>query len=154
MNEKEALRDLESFANSGELPKSMADAIHIVIDNLRELQNEKIRKISVCNMCGESTILALEPVVDIGGLDNCEVIGGYFSSALEDCSKYKFSICEFCLDYLFERFKIPPKIFCTIDGDYRKFTTAKERFQTSNQKKLATEFFEEYEKRNKVRTMK
>lgn len=50
------------------------------------------------------------------GLVNQEVYGSYFSTpgngdgALDDMTTYTFSLCEFCLDWLFTRFVTPPKV--------------------------------------------
>jgi hypothetical protein len=73
-----------------------------------------------CNMCGESC--SLGPLygdgldgdkLDYNGLLNVKVAGGYNSTpgngngALDDMTRYGFSMCEFCLDWLFQQFKIP-----------------------------------------------
>jgi hypothetical protein len=68
-----------------------------------------------CNLCGESCFLGSlwEGQFSFGGLLNAQVIGGYESTpgngagALDDMSRYGFSMCEFCLDWLFQQFKIP-----------------------------------------------
>lgn len=44
------------------------------------------------------------------GLVETTVVGGYFSDPLDDCTTYTFSICEDCLDELFNSFKIPVEI--------------------------------------------
>jgi hypothetical protein len=56
------------------------------------------------------------------GLVDAEVSGGYSSTpgngsgALDDRTSYRFSLCEFCLDWLFSQFKIPPTVK-DMDGD-------------------------------------
>ena len=56
------------------------------------------------------------------GLVDAEVSGGYSSTpgngsgALDDRTSYRFSLCEFCLDWLFSQFKIPPAVK-DMDGD-------------------------------------
>jgi hypothetical protein len=80
------------------------------------------REPATCNLCGESCLLPL-PGGDAHGTSNHGLIralvtGGYFShpgrfsGALEDMTAYQFSICEFCLDWLFCQAKIPPRTFC------------------------------------------
>jgi hypothetical protein len=67
-----------------------------------------------CNVCGHS--LRLEPNGPRCGLVDAEVEGSYNSTpgngsgALDDCTKYKFSICEFCIDWLFTQCRIPPEV--------------------------------------------
>jgi hypothetical protein len=67
-----------------------------------------------CNVCGHS--LQLEPNGPRCGLVDAEVQGGYSSTpgngsgALDDCTSYKFSVCEFCLDWLFTQCRIPPEV--------------------------------------------
>jgi len=75
----------------------------------------------LCNLCGQSCTLEPGP---LGGgqcgLIDAEVSGGYNSTpgngsgALDDGVKYKFSLCEFCLDWLFWAFVIPVEVK---DGD-------------------------------------
>jgi hypothetical protein len=43
------------------------------------------------------------------GLIKAQVMGGYYSTGLEDESSYSFSICEKCLAEIFKKFKIPVK---------------------------------------------
>ena len=84
---------------------------------------------TLCNFCGYSCTLGPLPGVpegrrtekeiisfDEGGLLNAKVSGGYNSTpgngegALDDMSSYEFSLCEFCLDWLFSSFTIPPVV--------------------------------------------
>ena len=66
----------------------------------------------LCNKCGSSCKLHEFEENDFqwGGLIEAKIMGGYFSSHLEDCQYYTFSICEKCLKELFESFKIPVSI--------------------------------------------
>lgn len=41
------------------------------------------------------------------GLLESEIFGGYYSSWLDDQSKYTFRLCEHCLVKMFKNFKIP-----------------------------------------------
>ncbi len=67
-----------------------------------------------CNFCGMP--LVLEAGSGPKGLVDAEVSGGYSSTpgngsgALDDNTSYRFSLCEFCLDWLFSQFKIPPAV--------------------------------------------
>jgi hypothetical protein len=68
---------------------------------------------ALCNLCGERCGCDHESTL---GLINHTVAGGYCSTpgngcgALDDCALYSFSLCEFCLDWLFTQFKTPPKV--------------------------------------------
>jgi len=70
----------------------------------------------MCNLCGLSCVLGLpSPARGPHGLLDAQVIGGYESTpgngcgAVDDMTRYTFNLCEFCLDWLFERFKVPVK---------------------------------------------
>lgn len=63
-----------------------------------------------CNACGESC--ASKDAVKSGvpgsfGLINAVAKGYFFSPVLEDCTTYKFDICEKCLKAMFDKFVIP-----------------------------------------------
>jgi hypothetical protein len=73
-----------------------------------------------CNLCGEPCALGTsretyDGQLAQGGLLDAKVTGGYESTpgngsgALDDMTRYGFSLCEFCLDWLFQQFKIPVK---------------------------------------------
>jgi len=89
----------------------------------RTMSNKHMRPNSAvpkCNLCGETCGLDNDAYKDgtdnctVGGLIDQEVMGGYWSTpgngegALDDTIAYKFSLCEFCCDWLFSQFKIPP----------------------------------------------
>lgn len=65
----------------------------------------------VCNKCGEecnSRDADMDvPIPTWYGLLDAKVIGNYYSPVLEDCTAYKFDICEKCLKEFFDTFKIP-----------------------------------------------
>lgn len=69
----------------------------------------------LCNLCGESCNLEESGFSEPNGLIEAKVRGGYFSTpgngsgALDDGVTYTFSLCEFCLDYLFDNCVIPVK---------------------------------------------
>lgn len=66
----------------------------------------------ICNLCGLSCMLTTRA----GGLVKATVWGGYESTpgngvgALDDHVEHTFSLCEFCLDWLFSRFVIPVEL--------------------------------------------
>lgn len=77
-----------------------------------------------CNLCGLSCVQHLSDELAVyGGLINARVCGGYSSTpgngvgALDDTVAYKFSLCEFCLDWLFSQFKIPVAMFDYMGSD-------------------------------------
>ena len=69
----------------------------------------------LCNLCGLSCVLGCQGSQARGthGLIEALVVGGYESTpgnghgALDDLVRYRFSLCEWCLDWLFAQFKIP-----------------------------------------------
>ena len=86
---------------------------------------EPKEKDSLCNLCGLTRVLfpknGERPSSGLCGL-HTHVSGGYFSTpgngygALDDTTTYHFSLCEFCLDWLFEQFQIPVDISCYMGG--------------------------------------
>lgn len=104
--------------------------------------------IQPCNLCGEPCGL----VVDHGGTPYtehmglfAEVTGGYESTpgngqgALDDCTTYRFAICEFCLDWLFTQFKIPPQV-SWMDGTLDPFRPATQRVEEDDWRRMKDEF--------------
>lgn len=61
----------------------------------------------LCNKCGKS--LKDEQGMNYEGLVEANFIGGFYSK-FGDMSKYKFSLCEECLDELFKSFKHDPYV--------------------------------------------
>ncbi len=119
----------------------------------------------LCNLCGLS--LVLEPnsgFSEIHGLVNCKVSGGYDSTpgngsgALDDTHQYKFSLCEFCLDWLFIQFKIPVEIsdYMGTGSNSQKleWVSAENRVSNDDWRGMKKEFFEEFKKRNRARMKK
>jgi predicted HAD superfamily Cof-like phosphohydrolase len=72
----------------------------------------------LCNLCGQTRTLGQlyseGAPTDLYGL-RTRVDGGYLSLALQDCTAYKFALCEFCLDWLFTQCKHPPLV-CSVNG--------------------------------------
>ncbi len=80
-----------------------ADIASVVVRSKHLLEQlEQMNEQHVCNMCGE--LCSLGPQRNKGGLVNQTVDGNYDSTpgngqgALDDCTSYRFSLCEFCLD--------------------------------------------------------
>jgi hypothetical protein len=96
---------------------------------------------------------------DSRGLIDCKVRGKYESTpgngmgTLDDSTEYKFSLCEFCLDWLFVQFKVPVEVsdYMNPNGPKEKWVSAKDRVHKDNWRKMKTVFFDEFEKRNKAR---
>lgn len=115
----------------------------------------------LCNMCGESCLLgdSEESYPDYSGLIKQVVFGGYHSTpgngsgALDDTTSYEFSLCEFCLDWLFKNFKVPPLVYVGGDGP-EEFKSAEDRVANDDWRKQKDKFREEYMKRNALRKVK
>ena len=83
-----------------------------IIKSVETIQTQDI----ICNKCGESCKIGNigetgnQKNLDwdiYGGLIESEIFGGYYSSKLDDQSKYTFSLCEHCLVKMFKNFKVP-----------------------------------------------
>jgi hypothetical protein len=111
-----------------------------------------------CNLCGLSCQLGDKspPInfVENYGLIGANVVGGYFSTpgngygALDDMVDYRFSMCEFCLDWLFTQFTIPVKI----SGTEEAFKPAIQRVFEDDWRKEKETFYQEYLKRSNARS--
>ncbi len=72
----------------------------------------------LCNLCGLTCNLGQEghPAWGAGGLIKAQVSGGYESTpgngcgTLDDGTRYHFNLCEFCIDWLFQQFNLPPRV--------------------------------------------
>lgn len=109
--------------------------------------------ITSCNLCGHPCGVPGDRRM---GLVEQTVTGGYHSTpgngdgALDDLTSYKFSLCEFCLDWLFSRFVIPVETSSHM-GDVEPFQPAEQRVRDDAWRKYKDEFFVEFEKRNAAR---
>ena len=110
-----------------------------------------------CNFCGEP--LQFEEHCERAGLVDAKVSGGYSSTpgngsgALDDCTTYEFSICEFCLDWLFTQFKTPPKL-TELHGDPNSipsFRSATKRVAEDDWRKQKKKFYDEQRRRAALR---
>lgn len=57
----------------------------------------------ICNGCGDEY-----PAELFTGLHEITVEGHYMSNVFADATRYTFSLCEKCLDPIFNKFKHPP----------------------------------------------
>lgn len=128
---------------------------------------EKVYADKTCNMCGLESKIRSEQDGEVNEnsiiynsiLNDFAANGGYDSTpangygALDDGSTYSFSLCEFCLDHLFQKFKIAPKItsYMNYNGE-EEFLPAETRVRMSGfRKENKKAFLEEQERRNKAR---
>ncbi len=120
-----------------------------------------------CNLCG------LPCDEDAGGnkmgdlgLIDARVRGEYGSDALVDFMEYRFSLCEWCLDWLFDQFKVP-MVVTDWDEPYKAvrkdgtpnpppepWVPAIKRFSTEPRydKERVAKIFAEYERRLAARS--
>jgi len=119
----------------------------------------------LCNLCGLTCNLPVGPAdsgeTDAHGLVEQVVYGHYASTpgnghgALDDMTAYKFSLCEFCLDWLFSRFKAPPRVFerdlnCNLldEGSWRP---ARQRVAEDDWRRFKQETLDEMARRDEAR---
>ena len=126
-------------------------------------QDQTVREVEQhvqCNLCGLSCTIGApgDKWQDRrAGLIEAKVVGGYESTpgngwgALDDCTSYTFSLCEFCLDWLFTRCKVPPKTFYRVGSDEPPWRPAAERVKDDDWRRLKDEFRQESERRRKAR---
>jgi hypothetical protein len=113
----------------------------------------------LCNMCGLTCRLDSE-VFETYGLIKESVMGNYASTpgngdgALDDCSRYTFSLCEFCLDHIFSQFKIPIDVSDCIRNESEPFRPAAQRVTEDEWRKGKEKFFKEFNRRNEARKVK
>lgn len=97
----------------------------------------------LCNMCGLSCELSDSHGGNYG-LIEAMATGGYFSTpgygALDDVVHYAFSLCEFCLDFIFSNFVIPPLTRCHLESEPHNFIPAKDRVLNDSWRKMKEEF--------------
>ena len=84
-----------------------------VVKKFVMIKKEMIEDI-ICNGCGNS--LKDDDVQDFHGLQDACVHGGY-GAKLGDGVSYHFSLCEDCLNDMFNKFKIPPEVNNSIGDD-------------------------------------
>ncbi len=109
----------------------------------------------LCNLCGQSCELTSD---NTGGLIEASVSGGWDSTAgngygaLDDMTSYTFSLCEFCLDFLFAQFQIPVRSWDAISGEEEEWKPAAVRVtEMAGTSKFKDHFFKEFAKRVEAR---
>lgn len=120
------------------------------------MPTEDMPLLSPCNLCGEPCGSKNDAAL---GLVEHTVHGSYHSTpgngdgALDDTTSYTFSLCEFCLDWLFIQFRIPPKIGYYMGGpnEVEAFRPAEQRVQEDEWRRFKEEFFCEFNRRNEAR---
>lgn len=111
-------------------------------------------KATCCNWCGCS-VLSSEGHNHIG--EEFVVVGGYDSTpgngegALDDMDRYSFVLCEFCLDHLFQMFRVPPKVEPEWGGGPIQFRPAHVRVKEDAWRKQKDRFFAEEKRRADAR---
>lgn len=116
----------------------------------------------LCNLCGESCFFIQEnrstedkKFGSNYGLIDCTVSGGYESTpgngqgTLDDLETYTFSLCEFCLDWLFKLFKTPP----TLSDPDDVFQPAEVRVKNDDWRRQKRLFAERSSKRELARNL-
>lgn len=114
-------------------------------------------------MCGLSCALRDDghPCWGNHGLINQTVSGGYESTpgngsgALDDATNYNFSLCEFCLDWLFQQFKVPVETSDYMSGgEIEPWRPASQRVSEDDWRKMKQKFQTEHDKRAMARKLK
>jgi hypothetical protein len=119
-------------------------------------QLEQMNERYVCNLCGHPC--SLGPERNMGGLVNQTVDGNYDSTpgngqgALDDCTTYRFSLCEFCLDWLFQQFVVPVTVFSYQGDGEEPFRPAAVRVRDEEWREQKDRFYEEAKRRADSRT--
>lgn len=111
-------------------------------------------KATCCNWCGCS-VLSSQGHNHIG--DEFIVVGGYDSTpgngegALDDMDRYSFILCEFCLDHLFQMFRVPPKVEPELGGGPIQFRPAHVRVKEDAWRHQKVRFLVEEKRRSDLR---
>lgn len=111
----------------------------------------------LCNWCGCKCNLEEPPWDYPCGMVEVNVTGGYPSTpgngggALDDGMRYDFSLCEFCLDYMFSNFKIPVAVSDYTSNEFETFIPASDRVRKDEWRKQKIQFFTEKFRRDNLR---
>lgn len=112
----------------------------------------------LCNLCGLSCKLDGD-CTGFGGLVRVTILGGYDSTpgngsgALDDMTSYVFSLCEFCCDWLFQRFVLPVETYDYGSGeDDGPWRPAAQRVAEDEWRSMKGTFAAEWARRNVART--
>lgn len=146
-------------------PEELVAYIDALKLEIKEAERQ-LEKSTNCNLCGLPCLLNGEDKhSNTGGLINSYVSGGFDSTAgngygaLDDGTTYCFSLCEFCLDWLFSCCIIPPVIYsCFYNEDPPEvFKPAAQRIEDDQKlgfRKMGDVFFKEKERRDAARKTK
>jgi hypothetical protein len=113
----------------------------------------------LCNLCGEPCAFGSHPDEPLGLIDAVVQGGeastpGNGSGALDDLTSYTFSLCEFCLDWVFSQCRIPPEVrVVNADPpeDIEIFRPAEQRVREDEWRTYKSDFFKERDWRNAAR---
>ena len=115
-------------------------------------------KTTKCNLCGLPCSAGRGKHINHeAGLIKESVLGGYESTpgngygALDDGTYYRFSLCEFCLDWLFAQFKIPVGVNDFTSSKHEVWRPAAERVKKDDWRTGKDVFFKEATRREKAR---
>lgn len=130
---------------------------------------------AICTVCSESCALHLyDDHYENEGLTDVSIMGGYPSTpgnglgALDDATRYTFSICEFCLDFLFENARVPPttchpgrdaiefgdRRLPAVPDEVFPFACASERVARDDWRTRKAEFYAERDRRAALRKIR
>jgi len=109
----------------------------------------------LCNRCGLGCAIGCGDLRSLCGLVNAVADGGYESTpgnghgALDDTTRYTFSLCEFCLDWLFSTFVIPVDVsdYMCPGEKMEPWAPAAERVERDSWRRMKKEFRAEYQRR-------
>jgi hypothetical protein len=122
---------------------------------MRAIMKDDVKQAVPCNLCGEPC-----GTEHSQGMVNQTVHGGYNSTpgngtgALDDMTHYAFSLCEFCLDWLFTQFKTPPVVICRLsppEDPPDQWRNASQRVNEDSWRSQKAAFFQEFARRNAAR---
>lgn len=130
---------------------------------IQDTAEETVKQFSdLCHLCGLTCRFenSKDPFgKGVGGLIDAPVSGGFDSTpgngngALDDGITYRFSLCEFCVDWLFGQCKIPPVMFGYVSGgeEQEPWRPAAQRVSEDAWRKNKEGFFREFQRRNEAR---
>jgi hypothetical protein len=128
-------------------------------NRINEIKKE-LAASTLCNLCGlYCSLNDGDSRGEAYGLLHQRVMGGYCSTpgngsgALDDLTTYSFSLCEFCLDWIFEQCVVPPKVF-PMHMDQEPYRPAAQRVAEDEWRKMKDHFAKEKQKRDDARAAK
>lgn len=109
----------------------------------------------LCNLCGLSASLSCTTASKRDR--DLKINGSYYSTpgngfgALDDMTTYTMSLCEFCVDWLFTKCVIPPKVYDGILGEVIPFRPAIQRVYEDGWRQEKQAFLDEKARRDAAR---